>query len=82
MVCLSLLIYDGGKHQVSHKEERDLFDQIEMIYSIDAPLRRLSTLRNTLPDTLKEALHKWTSDGQFGFLFDNPEDTLTFSRFQ
>ncbi len=78
----SLLIHDGGKHQLSHKEEKDLFDQIEMIYSIDAPLRRLSTLRNTLPDTLKEALHKWTNDGQFGFLFDNPEDTLTFSRFQ
>ena len=61
---VSLLIHDGGKHQLSHKEERDLFDQIEMIYSIDARLRTLSTLRNTLPDTLKEALHKWTQDGQ------------------
>ena len=53
-----------------------------MMYSIDSRLRTLSTLRNTLPDTLKEALHKWTQDGQLGFLFDNPEDTLTFSRFQ
>jgi type IV secretion system protein TrbE len=79
---LSLLIHDGGKHQLSHKEEKDLFDQIEMVYSIDASLRTVSTLRNTLPDTLKEALHKWTQDGQFGFLFDNSEDTLTFSQFQ
>jgi hypothetical protein len=79
---VSLLIHDSGKHQLSHKEERDLFDQIEMMYSIDARLRTLSTLRNTLPDTLKEALHKWTQVGQLGFLFDNPEDTLTFSRFQ
>ena len=79
---VSLLIHDSGKHQLSHKEERDLFDQIEMMYSIDARLRTLSTLRNTLPDTLKEALHKWTQAGQLGFLFDNPEDTLTFSRFQ
>ncbi len=79
---VSLLIDDGGKHQLSHKEERDLFDQIEMMYSIDPRLRTLSTLRNTLPDTLKEALHKWTQAGQLGFLFDNPEDTLTFSKFQ
>ena len=79
---VSLLIHDSGKHHLSHKEEKDLFEQIEMIYSIDSRLRTLSTLKNTLPDTLKEALHKWTQDGQLGFLFDNAEDTLTFSRFQ
>jgi type IV secretion system protein VirB4 len=27
-------------------------------------------------------LHRWTRQGQYGFLFDNPEDTLSFSRFQ
>jgi hypothetical protein len=36
-------IHDGGKHQLSHKEERDLFDQIEMVYFIGASLRTLST---------------------------------------
>ncbi|MEW5980405.1 MAG: DUF87 domain-containing protein, partial [Acidobacteriota bacterium] len=79
---VSLLIHDGGKHHLTHKEERDLFDQIEMLYSVEPRLRTLSTLRNTLPDTLKEGLHKWTQHGQLGFLFDNSEDTLTFSRFQ
>ncbi len=29
-----------------------------------------------------ERLHRWTQAGQFGHLFDNPQDTLTFSRFQ
>jgi type IV secretory pathway VirB4 component len=27
-------------------------------------------------------LAKWTRGGQFGFLFDNAEDTISFSRFQ
>src|SRR5205085_1968530 len=31
---------------------------------------------------LKERLHRWTRAGQYGFLFDNDKDTLTFSRFQ
>jgi type IV secretory pathway VirB4 component len=31
---------------------------------------------------LKERLHRWTRGGQYGFLFDNAEDTLSFSRFQ
>ena len=31
---------------------------------------------------LKDRLHRWTRAGQYGFLFDNAEDTLTFSRFQ
>ena len=31
---------------------------------------------------MKERLHRWTRGGQYGFLFDNAEDTLSFSRFQ
>src|ERR1700748_1418173 len=31
---------------------------------------------------LKDRLHRWTRQGQYGFLFDNTEDTLSFSRFQ
>jgi hypothetical protein len=30
---------------------------------------------------LKERLHRWTRGGQYGFLFDNAEDTLSFSHF-
>ena len=45
-------------------------------------LRTLSTLRNTLTGHPEGGLHKWTREGHFGFLFDNSEDTLTFSRFQ
>jgi hypothetical protein len=31
---------------------------------------------------LKERLHRWTRGGQYGFLFDNAEDTLSFKSFQ
>ena len=31
---------------------------------------------------LKERLHKWTQDGQYGYVFDNVADTLSFKTFQ
>jgi type IV secretion system protein VirB4 len=62
--------------------ERTLYEQIENLYSLDPALRTLAVLANTLPRQLSDALAKWTRGGQFGFLFDNPEDTISFSRFQ
>ncbi|MGA7625665.1 MAG: hypothetical protein WCA91_19035, partial [Candidatus Acidiferrales bacterium] len=49
---------------------------------VDPDLRTLSVLVNTLPRSLALKLQKWTAGGQFGFLFDNVEDTVSFSRFQ
>ena len=62
--------------------ERELYEQIENLYSLDPALRTLDVLANTLPRHLSDGLTKWLRGGQFGFLFDNPEDTITFSRFQ
>jgi type IV secretion/conjugal transfer VirB4 family ATPase len=62
--------------------ERELYQQIENLYTVDAELRTLGVLANTLPHALSERLAKWTRGGQFGFLFDNPEDTISFSSFQ
>ena len=31
---------------------------------------------------MKDRFYRWTRAGQYGFLFDNPEDTLSFSQFQ
>ena len=45
-------------------------------------LRTLSVLANTLGHDVAMRLSKWTRGGQFGFLFDNSEDTISFSRFQ
>jgi type IV secretion system protein TrbE len=62
--------------------ERELYEQIENLYSLDPALRTLDVLANTLPRSLAYALAKWLRGGQFGFLFDNPQDTISFSRFQ
>jgi type IV secretion/conjugal transfer VirB4 family ATPase len=62
--------------------ERDLYHQVENLYSVDPALRTLSVLANTLGHELSGRLAKWTRGGQFAFLFDNAEDTISFSRFQ
>ena len=62
--------------------DRELYDQIENLYSLDPALRTLDVLGNTLPRPIAYALAKWMRGGQFGFLFDNPQDTISFSRFQ
>ena len=67
---------------LSLEEERELYQQIDNIYGVDPELRTLGVLANTLPRSLGSRLQKWTADGQFGFLFDNTEDTVSFSRFQ
>ena len=62
--------------------ERELYEQIANLYSLDPALRTLEVLANTLPRHLTNALTRWLRSGQFGFLFDNPDDTVSFSRFQ
>jgi type IV secretion/conjugal transfer VirB4 family ATPase len=71
-----------GSHLLSGEEEQELYQQIENLYRIDPDLRTLGVLANTLPRSLALKLQKWTTGGQFGFLFDNAEDTVSFSRFQ
>jgi type IV secretion system protein VirB4 len=62
--------------------DRELYEQIENLYALDPALRTLDVLGNTLPRPIACALAKWTRGGQFGYLFDNPQDTISFSRFQ
>jgi type IV secretion system protein TrbE len=64
------------------RTDRGLYEQIENLYSLDPALRTLEVLANTLPRQLSDPLAKWMRGGQFGFLFDNREDTVSFSRFQ
>src|SRR5260370_10159834 len=62
---------------------RELYEQTQNLYELDDPaLHTLSTLGNTLRRDLDSRLYKWKQGGQFGFLFDNAEDTVSFSRFQ
>jgi len=63
------------------KEERRLWDAIERIYVLEPNQRTVSNFGNIIGQ-LKERLHRWTRAGQYGFLLDNAEDTLSFKSFQ
>ena len=77
-----VLLQGAGTFEVDPATGRELYEQIENLYSVDPLLRTLGVLTNTLPHVLSERLAKWVRGGQFGFLFDNVEDTVSFSRFQ
>jgi type IV secretion/conjugal transfer VirB4 family ATPase len=72
---------NGQRYRMDFKEERRLWDAIERIYVLEPEQRTVSSLGNIIGE-LKDRLHKWTKAGQYGFLFDNAEDTLSFSQFQ
>jgi type IV secretion system protein VirB4 len=78
---VKVLIISSG-YDPSMDEDQDLWSQIESIYDLDATHRRLSTLASVLRRPLAQALTKWVGDGQYGMLFDNTEDNLTFASFQ
>ena len=69
------------RHRIDFKEERRLWDAIERMYVLEPNQRTISNFANIIGE-LKERLHRWARGGQYGFLFDNVEDTLSFSRFQ
>jgi len=79
---LKVLMQGSGAGEPDPATERDLYHQIENLYAVDPALRTLSVLSNILGHGMAERLAKWTRGGQFGFLFDNAEDTISFSRFQ
>jgi type IV secretion system protein VirB4 len=69
------------RYRLDFKEERRLWDAIERIYVLEPEQRTVSSFSNIIGE-LKERLHRWTQGGQYGFLFDNSQDTLSFSQFQ
>jgi type IV secretion system protein TrbE len=82
VLFLKVLLQGPQGREIDPAAERELFYQTENLYSVDPALRTLSVLANTLGHDIAVRLSKWTRGGQFGFLFDNAEDTISFSRFQ
>jgi type IV secretion/conjugal transfer VirB4 family ATPase len=82
VLFLKVLIQGTKVGDLDPTTERDLFHQVENLYAVDPALRTLGVLANTLGHDIASRLSKWTRGGQFGFLFDNAEDTISFSRFQ
>jgi type IV secretion/conjugal transfer VirB4 family ATPase len=78
---LRVLIEAGGRYELTPEDEKALFAAIERAYMLPAEIRTLTNFVSIL-GPLGERLHRWTQAGQFGHLFDNPQDTLSFARFQ
>jgi type IV secretion system protein VirB4 len=66
------------RYRIDFKEERRLWDAIGRIYVLEPNQRTISNFGNIIGE-LKERLHRRTRGGQYGFLFDNSEDTLVQS---
>ncbi|MFP5209742.1 MAG: VirB4 family type IV secretion system protein [Acidobacteriota bacterium] len=77
-----VLIEGRAQHyRMDSKEEQKLWNAIERVYMLEPGQRTVSNLASIIGE-MKDRLHRWTRVGQYGFLFDNAEDTLTFAPFQ
>jgi type IV secretion system protein TrbE len=79
---VKVLIESSGTFRMTDQDERELYTQIASMYHIDRAQRRLITLLNILPKHLEAHLRRWVQGGQYGYLFDNVDDNLTFADFQ
>jgi type IV secretion system protein TrbE len=69
------------RYRMDFKEERKLWHAIERMYVLEPEQRTVSNFGSIVGE-MKDRLHRWSRGGQWGFLFDNVEDTLSFSNFQ
>ncbi|HEY1760656.1 MAG TPA: DUF87 domain-containing protein [Bryobacteraceae bacterium] len=76
------VLIESSAYQLTARDERDLYEQIENLYVVDADQRRLYTLSNLLGRDLRAALQKWVQGGPYAAVFDHAEDNLTLARFQ
>lgn len=76
-----LLLVNSG-YEPTANDDRELYDAIEAMYVLDPETRTLGNLAIGLPPHLAPLLQAWVKGGQYGSVFDNHEDTLTFAEFQ
>jgi type IV secretory pathway VirB4 component len=76
-----VLIEASGKYELTAQDEKGLYAGVERMYKLEPDSRTLTNFASML-GLLGERLHRWTRAGQFGYVFDNVQDSLTFSRFQ
>jgi type IV secretory pathway VirB4 component len=79
---LRVLLESDGAPSLTVPESKELFAAIKNLYHLPPHQRRLLTISGILPKALENRLVRWIEGGQYGMLFDNTEDTLTFADFQ
>lgn len=76
------VLIEAGGSRINADDEKDLYEQIENLYSVAPDQRRLFTLANIVRRSLRGPLQKWVQGGPYGDYFDHAQDTLTMARFQ
>lgn len=75
----------SGREQRHFKalEDRTLYDAVTGVFSLPAPLRRISSVLQFLDPTEGDGMHarlqKWCGSGANAWVFDNQEDVLRFA---
>ncbi|MGI9072255.1 MAG: VirB4 family type IV secretion system protein [Bryobacteraceae bacterium] len=76
------LLLVSSVYEPTANDDRELYDAIESMYVLGPEVRTLGNLAMGLPPHLAPLLQAWVKGGQYGSLFDNHEDTITFAEFQ
>ena len=77
-----VLLQATDQCRLSLDDDREIYEAVTSIYTLDAPQRRLMTLASLLPRALAQHMARWIYGGPYAEVFDNPDDTLTFQRVQ
>lgn len=79
-----LLKIMAGKRHCTAREEEDLHRAIRGVLDTPMPLRTITNLQKSLPNTGDDSfysrLRKWTSGYSHGWVFDNPADLVDLER--
>ncbi|MDR8105044.1 VirB4 family type IV secretion/conjugal transfer ATPase [Burkholderia cenocepacia] len=69
---------------LSAKDELDVSRAVREVARMEKPLRRLSMVRQLLPNVGENSLHarltKWCTGGRLGWVFDNPTDCIELAQ--
>jgi type IV secretion system protein VirB4 len=74
--------------QLTPFDEKSISDAVDTVMGMDKSIRRLSlinqniavgTSKEELANSIKLRLRKWCQGGEFGWVFDNPNDALDFN---
>jgi type IV secretion/conjugal transfer VirB4 family ATPase len=76
-----VLIETSG-YTMTGADEKDLHEQVENLYTLEAPQRRLLTLSRLTNRHLRAQLAKWVQGGAYATWFDNVTDTVSLQTFQ
>lgn len=81
---LGLIKLLAGKAEYSPSEEEDIVRAIRSMLDTPMELRSMTNFQKSLPnkgdDSVYSRIRKWTQGYSFGWVFDNPKDTIDLSK--